>query len=99
MYSMVDVLEKVCVFGSKEWANDLLRWFLRDILYKKTWVFHPYNKIIVAYDVIDQLESWGFVWQAERVRNHLHRWMKNISCTRARARDLSRSEREREVSS
>jgi len=94
MYSNVDLLEKSCVFGSKEWANDLLRWFLREILYKKTWVHHPYNKIIVAYDVIDQFESRGFVWQAERVRNHLHRWMKNISCTRARARDPLDQKRE-----
>ena len=96
---MVDVLEKSCVYGSKEWANDLLRWFLRDILYKKTWVFHPYNKIIVAYDVIDQLESRGFPWQAERVRNHLHRWMKNISCKRARMRALDPLDQKREVSS
>lgn len=101
--SKVDLLEK-SFRGSKKWANDLLRWFLREILYKETWVHHPYNKIIVSYDVISQLESFGFVWQAERVRNHLHLWMKKISCTRAaldpasvRARDTL-DQREREVS-
>lgn len=72
-------LNRFC--GSKEWANELLRWFLREILYADTWVKHPYNKLIVGYDIVDQLESHGFWWQAERVKNHLHRWMRSISCT------------------
>ena len=96
MNSMVDLLEKSCVVGSKEWANDLLRWFLNEILYADTWVHHPYNKLIVGYDIIDRLDDYGFWWQSARVKNHLHRWKKNISCTRARARDtLSIGERER----
>ena len=75
--------------GSIEWANDLLRWFLREILYAETWIQHPYNKLIVGYDVIDQLEDKGFWWQSERARNHIHKWMKAISCTPSRG-DLSK---------
>lgn len=66
-------------YGSMEWANDILRWFLRDILYEKTWVYHPYNKLIVGYDVIDRLEAHGFWWQSARVKNQMHLWMKR-SC-------------------
>ena len=97
MYVKVDLLKKVCVIGSKEWANDLLRWFLREILYADCWNNHPHNKIVLAYVVIDRLNDYGFFWQSARLRNHLHRWKK--SCTRARARDTLSKRREREVSS
>jgi len=97
MYSKVDLLKKSCVIGSKKWANNLLRWFLREILYSDVWINHPYNKLILGYDIVDRLNSYGFLWQAERVNNHLHRWMKKISCTRAHARDTL-DQREREVS-
>jgi len=66
--------------GSRARANEKLRWFLNEILFAETWIHHPYNKILVGYDIIDQLEREGFPWQAERIRNHLHRWMKSISC-------------------
>ena len=65
---------------NKDWANDLLRWFLKDILYADCWKAHPYCKLLVSFDVVDQLESSGFWWQASRIRNHVHRWMKKISC-------------------
>ena len=78
MLSELKAVKKVS-YGSMDWANDILRCFLNDILYEKTWVYHPYNKLIVGYDVIDRLEVHGFWWQAERLKNHLHRWMKR-SC-------------------
>ena len=93
---------------SKNWANKLLKWFLREVLYSSTWKAHPYYKILIGNDFIDRLEEKGYPWQAERIRNHLHRWMKLISCTRAkrevffpssRARDTLSKKREREVSS
>jgi len=86
---------------NKDWANDLLRWFLKDILYADVWVFHPYNKLIVGYDVIDRLELHGFWWQASRIRNHVHRWMKKISCKEPPQGllDPSSIEEERRVSS
>jgi hypothetical protein len=83
MKNNVEVKNKIYVLnrGSKAWANDLLRYFLRDILYnKECWIRHPYNKILLGYDVIDQLESYGYFWQSSRVKNHIHRWMKSLSC-------------------
>jgi hypothetical protein len=64
---------------SRDEANEKLRWFLREILYADTWIRHPYNKVIVGLDVIDSLEFEGFFWQADRVRNHLHRWMRSLA--------------------
>jgi len=49
---------------------------LKDILYSGTWAHHPENKIIVAREIVDQLVSYGFWWQARRVENHLYRWLK-----------------------
>jgi len=81
--------------GSKEWANESLRWFLREILYSPTWQGHPYFKILIGEDLAERLVEKGFPWQAERIRNHLHRWLKSIAC-RSRGPDtLSNGERER----
>jgi hypothetical protein len=77
---------------SKVEANEKLRWFLREILYADTWVLHPYNKVIVGLDVIDSLEFEGFFWQADRVKNHLHRWMRSIACKDPEILDTPREE-------
>ena len=63
---------------SKLWANDLLRYFLREILYNDSvWIHHAHNKVILANSFVDLLQSHGYGWQAERIRNHLHRWLKS----------------------
>ena len=59
---------------SKEWANDLLRWFLREILFSDTWRRFPYYKIVIGELLIWDLETHGFPWQAERMRNQINRW-------------------------
>lgn len=79
---------------SVAWANDLLRWFLRDILFSNAWVLHPYNKLIVALDVVDRLEVHGFWWQSERIRNQTRMWMKR-SCTAEDRRGGDTLDRER----
>lgn len=71
------------VLCSKLDANDKLRWFLREILYKKTWTQHPEYKVILGKIVAEDLRLHGFSWQADRVLNHLRRWM------RAQKLDLS----------
>lgn len=82
-------------FLDKTDANRKLRWFLHEVLYAETWVKHPYNKVIVGYDIIDQLEYAGFWWQAERLKNHLHRWMRSTTCKDPQILDtLSIGERE-----
>ena len=85
------------VYGSKDWANHKLRWFLNEVLYADVWIQHPYCKLAVGYEIIDQLESHGFWWQAERIRNHLHRWMSKIACT-AEGRDTLDDRERRETS-
>jgi len=70
----IDVL-KYKLFRDKNWANEKLRWFLREILYSPSWEKHPQNKVILARQIISDLEDHGFWWQAARVENHLHRWM------------------------
>jgi hypothetical protein len=63
------------VRGSKEWANECLRWFLQEILYTDTWKAHPYYKLFLGQHLALDLESEGFTWQASRIRNHVHKWL------------------------
>jgi len=65
------------VLDSKLEANDRLRWFLREILYKKTWTQHPEYKVILGKIVAEDLRLHGFSWQASRLLNHLHLWMRS----------------------
>ena len=64
------------VIGSKEWGNRKVSYFTREILYADTWIRFPFYKILVVKSAIKDLEFYGLWWQAERLRNHLHRWMK-----------------------
>jgi hypothetical protein len=96
-------------YGSKAWANDLLRWFLREILYAETWKNHPEYKVILGKVIIEDLRSHGYFWQADRVINHLNRWkaLQNLdlsvrvkihtvdSCTAQESGDTLDHERER----
>jgi hypothetical protein len=79
-------LDKVDGNGKLSWLAELLR--------SDTWVKHPYCKVAVAYDIIDQLEYAGLWWQAARARNLLHRWMKSISCKDPRGSLTLRGEEE-----
>lgn len=76
MISKSKVPNKVCVF-SDEWANSKLRWFIQ-FLKEDTWKNHPYFKIVTAWQIEDILRCAGYSWQADRVLNHLHVWMKGI---------------------
>ena len=90
---------------SQDWANEKLRWFLREILYAETWKQHPEYKVVVGRVVAEDLRVHGFSWQADRVLNHLNRWkrrqkldlqvrVKIHSCTAQESGDtLSREER------
>ncbi len=59
---------------TKERANDLLRWFLREILYSDTWKRRPHYKIILGQVIAEELFSYGFKWQGNRVLNHIHKF-------------------------
>lgn len=60
----------------KEWANDTLRYAIHDIINDPGWNKHPENVVILCRDLMSFLESHGFWWQSERIKNHLHLWMK-----------------------
>ena len=63
-------------YGSKDWANDLLAYFLNEILYSDTWKYFPHYKLILARVIESDLASHGFWWQVRRLRNHVHLWKK-----------------------
>lgn len=63
---------------SEDSANRRLKWFI-DFLKEDTWTNHPYFKIVTAWNVEDILRCAGYSWHADRVKNHLHRWLKSIS--------------------
>lgn len=99
-------------YGSKAWANEQVSWFCREILYSSTWSAHPFLKVILGVHLAKQLDGLGFWWQAERIRNHIHRWGKtqkeedfgtlkkeNEKIYAAEGGDTLSREREREVSS
>jgi len=67
--------KKKVLLHSRDWANDLLRGFLRDVLYADTWKNHPEYKVIIGQITAEDLRRHDFPWQADRVLNHLHRWM------------------------
>jgi hypothetical protein len=73
-------LEQTAQFkvGSKDWADRKLKFFAGFLNDHSTWNLphNRYNKVIVAREAIFWLERYGFVWHAERLRNHLNRWKK-----------------------
>ena len=67
---------------SKAWANGLLRY---GILVLKVWWRRPAStrlgigyKIRLIESFIGQLENEGFSWQADRLANHLHRYLASL---------------------
>jgi hypothetical protein len=61
----------------KAWANDLLRYFIHEIL-GDPWP-RVQNVVIVALEIEDNLRAHGFPWQADRVLNHLYRFMQSCN--------------------
>lgn len=78
---------------SEESANERLRWFI-GFLKEDTWKNHPYFKIVTAWNVEDILRCAGYEWQADRVKNHLYRWMKSISLLEKGSSDKVYSQKE-----
>lgn len=62
---------------SEDSANRRLKWFIA-FLKEDTWKNQPYFKIVTAWQIEDILRCAGYSWQADRVLNHLHAWMKGI---------------------
>lgn len=105
MNELIDDFNKVFVIGSVSWANDLLRWAISLLKDDSTWKDRPTYKLILIRSVVADLRFYGFKWQAVRLLNQLHLWMKkqktldvSVSCKIVASNDfdsLSIGERER----
>lgn len=60
---------------SKEWANDLLRSGIRELKNKGR---DRKARFLEVITYIGLLMEEGFWWQAERLRNHLHRHWRHL---------------------
>jgi len=65
-------MEKIDTFGSKEWANDQLRFVIR-ILKGEGVVATWKGRLQIVLYVKNRLEDMAFWWQAERIENWIHR--------------------------
>lgn len=66
------VFRSVAEFGSKEWANDQLKFailVLKGQCGGKRWK----GNLQMALIIKERLEEKGFTWQAERIENWIHR--------------------------
>ena len=64
------VFEKYPVYGSKDWANWLLKEAIKTLQNKE----RPAGaRLLEVLCFLDDLKEAGYWWQAERLQNHLHR--------------------------
>ena len=64
--------QKLTLWGSKAWANDLLSYVIRSLkgeCFKACWDIRVQFALIVKADLLEN----GFFWQAARVDNWIHR--------------------------
>ena len=59
-------------FGSREWANDQLRFAIGVLKGQRVGSRWP-GRVQIALLVRDRLLEYGWTWQAERVENWIHR--------------------------
>jgi len=68
-------LTKKVKFGTKEWANNQLRYAIR-VLKGRAFRSTPEGRIEVALFIKRRLERYGFWWQAKEVDGWVHRYQK-----------------------
>lgn len=71
-------------WGSKEWANDQLRYAI-SVLQGRSMGSRPKGRIEIALLIKDRLKKEGFWWQAKTLEYHLHRFQGQLG-----ARDYRR---------
>jgi len=67
--------------GSKDWADDQLRYLLSLLGDNSTWN-RPHNfycKRVVAFIILERLADQGFEWHHKVGSGHFHRWLKRKS--------------------
>lgn len=68
-------------WGSKEWADDQLRYLLSLLGDTTTWNL-PHNwfcKRVVSFLILERLREAGFQWHYTVGSGHFHRWLKRKS--------------------
>jgi len=68
-------------YGSKEWADDSLKYFLSLLGDNSTWNL-PHNwfcKRVVGFLILERLADQGFDWHHKVGSGHFHRWLKRKS--------------------
>jgi len=73
--------EKQGYFGSKEWADDSLKYLLGLLSDNSTWNL-PHNwhmKRTVAFLILERLREKEFFWHYKIAHGHFTRWLKRRS--------------------
>jgi hypothetical protein len=62
-------------WGSREWANEQLRWIISELKAEasKGSAFRWRQGLFLALHVKERLLDLGFPWQAARIENWIHR--------------------------
>jgi hypothetical protein len=83
--------------GSKDWANSKLKFGIKLLNDGSTWSESQNRKfkVIVVRNIVFWLGHYGFWWQSERLRNHLHCYFRSLKVVYAQERETSERERER----
>ena len=76
-------------WGSKEWANDELRFGIRIINGDIVKTRKLTDLLAIALDVKSWLEREGFWWQAKTLDHHIHLWQAKHRKELKRLRKLS----------
>jgi len=71
------VVKSVTHWGTKDWADEQLRYLLGLFGDNSTWNLghNWYCKLVVAGVIIDRLKEVGFEWHHEVGSGHFHRWL------------------------
>jgi len=68
-------------YGSKEWADESLRYLLSLLGDSSTWnkPHNYYCKRVVGFLILERLADQGFEWHYNVGSGHFHRWLKRKS--------------------
>lgn len=75
---MIQVETEGRYWGSKDWADESLRYLLQLLGDNNTWnLSHNwYFKRLVSFIIIERLREYGFSWHVKVGSGHFHRWLK-----------------------
>lgn len=71
--------------ADKSWANDSLRLGIRILKGEVVKCQNDEELLQVVLVIKENLQTFGFPWQAARLDNHIHRWQARRARSRARA--------------